>query len=166
MTTPRHDDPAALERAAVSLRGALGALALSVQAGRDAVLLRADAARLPALLLRLRDGHGFNALQDMIGLDRLRTMKEGEPRFVVIYALLRFPEGLRLRVEVEVADGASLPSAVSVFRAADWAEREIFDMFGIVFEGHPGLTRIYMPDDFRGHPLRKDFPLEGEPGGI
>jgi NADH:ubiquinone oxidoreductase subunit C len=102
----------------------------------------------------------------MIGLDRLRTMKEGEPRFVVIYALLRFPEGLRLRVEVEVADGASLPSAVSVFRAADWAEREIFDMFGIVFEGHPGLTRIYMPDDFRGHPLRKDFPLEGEPGGI
>jgi NADH-quinone oxidoreductase subunit C len=166
MTTLRPDDPAALERAAADLRGALGALAISAQAGRDAVLLRADAARLPALLLRLRDGHGFNALQDMIGLDRLRTMKEGEPRFVVIYALLRFPEGLRLRVEVEVADGASLPSAVSVFRAADWAEREIFDMFGIVFEGHPGLTRIYMPDDFRGHPLRKDFPLEGEPGGI
>jgi NADH:ubiquinone oxidoreductase subunit C len=138
MTTLRPDDPAALERAAVSLRGALGALALSVQAGRDAVLLRADAARLPALLLRLRDGHGFNALQDMIGLDRLRTMKEGEPRFVVIYALLRFPEGLRLRVEVEVADGASLPSAVSVFRAADWAEREIFDMFGIFFGGQPG----------------------------
>ncbi len=102
----------------------------------------------------------------MIGLDRLRTIKEGEPRFAVIYILLRFPAGQRLRVEVDVADGASLPSAVPVYPAADWAEREIFDMFGIVFEGHPGLTRIYMPDDFRGHPLRKDFPLEGEPGGL
>jgi NADH-quinone oxidoreductase subunit C len=80
--------------------------------------------------------------------------------------LFRFPAGPRLRIEVAVADGASLPSAVPVYPAADWAEREIFDMFGIAFEGHPGLTRIYMPDDFRGHPLRKDFPLEGEPGGL
>jgi NADH-quinone oxidoreductase subunit C len=166
MTTPPPADLDALEGIAAGLRGALGPLAASVEVRRDAVVLRADAATIPALLLRLRDGHGFNALQDMIGLDRLRTRAEGEPRFAVIYALFRFPGGPRLRIEVDVAEGASLPSAVPVYPAADWAEREIFDMFGIVFDGHPGLTRIYMPDEFRGHPLRKDFPLEGEPGGL
>ena len=84
MTIPRPDDPAALEQAAAALRAALEPMVLSARAGRDAILLRADAARLPALLLRLRDDQGFNALQDMIGLDRLRTIREGEPRFAVI----------------------------------------------------------------------------------
>jgi NADH-quinone oxidoreductase subunit C len=164
--TARIDDPAVLDGMAAELRARLGAAAVSVSAGRDALIVRADPSALPALLLRLRDEQGFGALQDIIGLDRMKTAKDGEPRFLIVYALFRFPAGPRLRVEVEAVEDAALPSAVSIYPAADWAEREIYDMFGIAFAGHPGLTRIYMPDDFKGHPLRKDFPLEGEPGGL
>ncbi|MGZ5495774.1 MAG: NADH-quinone oxidoreductase subunit C, partial [Candidatus Aminicenantales bacterium] len=84
----------------------------------------------------------------------------------VVYRLFKFPGAVRARLAVEVGDGESLPSAVPVYRAADWAEREAFDMFGIPFEGHPDLRRIYLPDDFEGHPLRKDFPLAGRTGGL
>ena len=66
---------------------------------------------------------------------------------------------------VDVGEGESLASAVPLYRSADWAEREAFDMFGVRFEGHPDLRRIYMPDEFEGHPLRKDFPLAGRNGG-
>jgi NADH-quinone oxidoreductase subunit C len=70
----------------------------------------------------------------------------------------------RLRVEVSLAsEDAVLPSAVAIYPTADWHERETFDFFGVVFQGHPGLTRIFMPDDWEGHPQRKDYPLGGIP---
>lgn len=85
-----------------------------------------------------------------------------EPRFHVVYHLYSFNSNdwLRLKVPVYSAD-PTLPSVTEIWRGANWLEREVFDMFGIVFDGHPNLTRILMPDDWNGHPLRKDFPLLG-----
>src|SRR5438270_5173628 len=84
------------------------------------------------------------------------------PRFDVVYHLLQLSPPQRLRILCGVSeDAASLPSAVDLWKSADWAEREIFDLFGIRFEGHPDLRRIQMPNDWEGHPLRKDYPLRG-----
>jgi NADH-quinone oxidoreductase subunit C len=116
---------------------------------------------LPVLQF-LKIEKGFNALNDMIGLDNLSYAAEGKKRFSVVYQLYKFPEALRIRIKVDVDAGDTVDSIQSVYKSSDWAEREIFDMFGIGFAGHPNLRRIYMQDDFDGHPLRKDFPLEGK----
>ena len=99
----------------------------------------------------------------MIGLDHPGTPAEGRARFSVLYQLYKFPAPLRLRLVVDVAEGGEVDSIVSIHPAADWAEREIFDMFGIAFAGHPDLRRVYLDAGFEGHPLRKDFPLQGKP---
>jgi NADH-quinone oxidoreductase subunit C len=81
-----------------------------------------------------------------------------------VYPLLSMTHNRRIRLEVSVPDSdPHLPSLVEVWAGNNWNERETFDMFGIVFDGHPGLTRILMPDDWRGHPQRKDYPLGGIP---
>jgi NADH-quinone oxidoreductase subunit C len=81
-----------------------------------------------------------------------------------VYHLVSITHNRRLRLEVSAPDGdAHVPSVVSVYPSANWHERETWDFFGIVFDGHPGLTRIEMPDDWRGHPQRKDYPLGGIP---
>lgn len=125
---------------------------LSVSTGPDALL---------AVLGFLKTDLGFNALNDLIGLDRIAPPGDPRKRFSILYQLYRFSDRTRIRVAVDVAENEAVPSVTSLFRSADWAEREVFDMFGIRFEGHPDLRRIYMPDEFAGHPLRKDFPLEG-----
>lgn len=104
---------------------------------------------------------GFNALNDIIGLDNLSNMAEGQKRFSIVYQLYKFPDYQRIRFVIDVNEGESVDSITSVYKGADWAEREIFDMFGINFIDHPNMRRIYMPDTFTGFPLRKDFPLEG-----
>jgi NADH-quinone oxidoreductase subunit C len=86
-----------------------------------------------------------------------------DKRFDVVYHLYSIPTNQRLRLKVRAGDGESVPSATALFASADWFEREIFDLFGIRFEGHPDLRRIMMPDEWQGHPLRKEFPLEGLP---
>ncbi len=96
---------------------------------------------------------------------------ERAPRFDVVYHLLKLPrksagvkeigKPARLRVLCGVDDGQRLPSAVDLWKSADWAEREVFDLFGLVFEGHPDLRRIQMPHDWEGYPLRKDYPMRG-----
>jgi NADH-quinone oxidoreductase subunit C len=151
-----------------------------------------DPARIVEACTVLRDEHGFNFLSDISAADYLgwgevgvagylgtasgRNLNEpssqGLPRlpepkpkrFSVSYHLLRVgddPE--RLRVQVWLDDGERVATVVPVWPAADWFEREAFDMMGIVFEGHPNLVRILMTDDWDGHPLRKDYPLGGEP---
>ena len=86
------------------------------------------------------------------------------PRLHVVYHLtsLTFRRRVRLEVALDV-DDPHVPSVVEVYPTADWHERETWDMFGVVFEGHPNLTRILMPDDWEGHPQRKDYPLGGVP---
>lgn len=101
---------------------------------------------------------GYNAFQDLTAVD----WHPSNPRFQLSYHILshRFKEMLRLRVLVEEAD-ASVESITPVWPGANYYEREVFDLFGIRFEGHPDLRRIMMPDEWVGHPLRKDYPVEG-----
>ena len=85
-------------------------------------------------------------------------------RFAVSYHLLALgPSRARVRLQVFLEAGEGVPSVVAVWPTADWHEREVWDMYGIAFSGHPNLERILMPDDWEGHPLRKDYPLGGEP---
>lgn len=95
----------------------------------------------------------------------LREQPEPKPaRFSLSYHLLALRDGApRVRLQVWCEDGEAVPSVVSVWPTADWHEREAWDLMGIPFEGHPNLARIIMDDDWEGHPLRKDYPLGGEP---
>jgi NADH-quinone oxidoreductase subunit C len=100
----------------------------------------------------------YDLLMDVAGVDYLGR----EPRFEVVYHLYSVPRNRRVRLKVRVAESdASVPSVTSVWSTANWHEREAFDMLGLHFAGHPDLRRIYMPDDYPGHPLRKDFPTMG-----
>jgi len=100
----------------------------------------------------------FNLLSDATCVDRYPL----EPRFEVNYHLVSIPRSDRLRLQVRLsANDPVVDSLVSVWPGANWLEREIFDLFGICFTGHPDLRRILLPDDWEGHPLRKDFPVEG-----
>jgi NADH-quinone oxidoreductase subunit C len=104
-------------------------------------------------------GLEFNMLADLCGVDR---GPEEDPRFEVNYHLFSTTKFHRLRLKVLLAeDDARVPTVTTVWRTANWHERETFDMFGVVFEGHPDLRRILLPDDWQGHALRKDFPLRG-----
>ncbi len=101
----------------------------------------------------------FNMLADVCGVDR---GQEEEPRFEVNYHLFSTTKFHRLRLKVLLAeDDVHLPSVTGLWRTANWHERETFDLFGVVFDGHPDLRRILLPDDWQGHALRKDFPLRG-----
>jgi NADH:ubiquinone oxidoreductase subunit C len=107
------------------------------------------------------DGRDLNAPGSQ-GLQQLPAPKPA--RFSVSYHLLAIHRGApRVRVQVWVGDGEPVPSVVGVWPTADWHEREARDMMGIRFDGHPNLVRILMEDDWEGHPLRKDYPLGGEP---
>jgi NADH-quinone oxidoreductase subunit C len=100
----------------------------------------------------------FNLLTDATSVDRYPL----EPRFEVNYHLVSIPRSDRLRLQVRLSAGDPVvDSLVSVWPGANWLEREIFDLMGIRFEGHPDLRRILMPDDWEGYPLRKDYPVEG-----
>ena len=101
---------------------------------------------------------GYNFLADLTATDWFPV----EPRFQVVYHLYALGDSrqLRLKVKLEGAD-PRVESVCGVWPAANWFEREVFDLFGIFFTGHPDLDRILMPDDWEGHPLRKDYPIEG-----
>jgi NADH/F420H2 dehydrogenase subunit C len=115
-------------------------------------------ARLDAVLRVAKQTLGYRYLVDLTAVD----WKEREAgRFDVVYWLHRHADERRLRLKVRVADGVEVPSATSVWKVANWMEREAFDMFGIYFAGHPNLERILTWEGFNGHPLRKDFPIEG-----
>ena len=107
----------------------------------------------------LKQDHEFDLLADLTGADR---GPEEDPRFEVNYHLFSTKHYNRLRLKVLLSeDEPRLESVTGVWKAADWHERETFDMFGIIFESHPDLRRILMPSDFDGFALRKDFPLRG-----
>ncbi len=98
-------------------------------------------------------------LHDVVGMDYL-DLDDG-PRMGVIYHLYSIQNAFNLRLKVRLDDGEHIPSVTGIWRAADWAEREAYDLYGIVFDGHPDLRRIYLAPDWVGYPLRKDYPLKG-----
>ncbi|MFN2632125.1 MAG: NADH-quinone oxidoreductase subunit C [Thermoanaerobaculia bacterium] len=105
----------------------------------------------------LKQAEDFAYCVDVTAVD----WKERAPRFDVVYHFYSFSKNDRIRVKCGAADGEDVPSIARVYLAANWCERETFDMFGIRFSGHPDLRRILTWEGFHGHPLRKDFPLEG-----
>ena len=103
-----------------------------------------------------------NFLSDLTAVDYLNMGRI--PRFDVVYHLLSLEHFHRVRLKVGVAEqDIHIDSVTDIWAGADWNEREVYDMFGIIFKGHPRLTRILTPDDWQGHPLRKDFPVGGSP---
>ena len=134
-----------------------GADILMADSARDEETIVVSRDRAPEILRTLRDepGFSFNFLSDMTAVDWL----ERSPRFEVVYHLRSLSEGQRLRVKIAVEAAEPWVHSVSgLWKAADWLERECYDMFGIRFEGHPDLRRILLYDSFTGHPLRKDYP--------
>ena len=113
--------------------------------------------QLPDAIAHLRDALGYACFRDLTVVDD----PDREDRFELSYLLYSMPARAWFRVKSRTA--AHAPSIVRWFAAADWYEREVFDLFGVVFDGHPNLSRLLMPDDWRGHPLRRDHPLGGEP---
>jgi NADH-quinone oxidoreductase subunit C len=105
----------------------------------------------------LKDAEDFKYCVDVTAVD----WKTRAPRFDVVYHLYSFSKNDRIRVKCGAADGEEVPSIAGVYLTANWCERETWDMFGIRFSGHPDLRRILTWEGFHGHPLRKDFPLEG-----
>jgi NADH-quinone oxidoreductase subunit C len=141
---------------------ALASLPGAVVAAREAygeLTLSAEAARIVDALTFLRDDPAcqFVCLTDLSGVD----YPEREKRFEIVYLLLSPKLNRRVRVKIETDEATPVPSVVSVFPAADWYEREAYDMFGVLFDGHPDLRRILTDYGFDGHPLRKDFPMTG-----
>jgi NADH-quinone oxidoreductase subunit C len=129
---------------------------------RDNLRLYVPAARLIELLRALKDRCSFALLAELGGTDYLGYPGRTRSRFEVHYVLLNLETSGRLVVKVGVDDlDPTLPSAVPLWPGADWMEREVFDMFGIRFAGHPDLRRILMPEEFVAYPLRKDYPLRG-----
>jgi NADH-quinone oxidoreductase subunit C len=174
----------------VTLEGVPG-LVETVDAHGETTLV-VDPARVVEACIHLRDEEGYNMLVDVSGVDYLgwgskdvagyigtptgrdlhapgsqgpeRVPDPKPKRFTVVYHLLRVAdEPARVRLEAWPDDGEETDSVVPVWPAADWYEREIYDLYGITFRGHPNLVRILMSDDWEGFPLRKDYPLGGEP---
>ena len=131
-----------------------GILAAGSNHGDETVTVAKD--RLRDVLLHLRDKEGCEQLSDVVGVDFPRR----EQRFEVVYLLRSWQKNQRLQVKVDVAEDEAVPTVSDLYRSADWAEREVWDLFGIPFSGHPDLRRILCHHEFEGHALRKDYPIE------
>lgn len=114
-----------------------------------------DRSLLPELLVVLRDEEQFDYCVDITAVH----YPNREKQFDVVWILYSFARNERIRVKTMVGDGESLPSSVEIWPTTNWLEREVFDMFGIKFDGHPDMKRILLPDGWKGHPLRKDYGI-------
>jgi NADH-quinone oxidoreductase subunit C len=114
-----------------------------------------DRSLIPEILQLLRNEEQFDYCVDITAVH----YPTREKQFDVVWVLYSFPRNERIRVKTQILDGATLPSSVSVWPGANWLEREVFDMFGIKFDGHPDMKRILLPDGWKGHPLRKDYGI-------
>ena len=128
---------------------------------RDNKRVTVPAEQVHEALKFLKSQNGFDMLCDLAGIDYL-GYPDATDRYAVLYSLTNTTTGERLFVKTFVNDpDPELPTVTDLWKGADWMEREVFDLFGVTFTGHPDLRRILMPDAFVGHPLRKDYPLRG-----
>ncbi len=142
----------------------LGDDAFTTAEFRDNLRLYVESGQLIRTITALRDSCGFTVLAELggRGLPELPRPRERSARFEVHYIVLNPDTNRRIVVKVGVPSSElTLPSLTGLWGGANWMEREIFDMFGIKFDGHPDLRRILMPEEFTAHPLRKDYPLRG-----
>jgi NADH-quinone oxidoreductase subunit C len=131
--------------------------------GQGAVVVRGD--RIVEMLRWLRDDGSLrmNHLRSLCGVDNVRRKDPGFSRFEVVYNLYSIALRHEIRIRAEVGDKEpAVDSVVELWPGADWFERETYDLFGITFNNHPDLRRVLMPEDWVGHPLRKDYPLKGK----
>ncbi|MBN8649304.1 MAG: NADH-quinone oxidoreductase subunit C [Caulobacterales bacterium] len=123
----------------------------------DELNIIVQSAEIISVLKNLQTIEGFSTLIDITAVD----YPENVQRFEIVYHLLSMNNNIRVRVKTAIKDGQSIQSAVEIWPVANWFEREVFDMYGVLFENHPDLRRILTDYGFEGHPLRKDFPLTG-----
>jgi NADH-quinone oxidoreductase subunit C len=114
-----------------------------------------DRSLIPDILRLLRDEEQFDFCVDITAVHYPKR----ERQFDVLWNLYSYARNERVRVKTQIGDGDSIPSSVSIWPTANWLEREVYDMFGITFDGHPDLKRILLPDGWKGHPLRKDYGI-------
>lgn len=147
------------EKAAETLKARFGEAVLETTKFRDEVTCLVAPQKIVEIcrFLKLDPDFSFDMLTDLTGIHFMDRDWEYE----VVYHLYSFQNNCRLRLKIRLAETNRAPTMTDVWATADWQEREAFDMVGIVFDGHPDLRRILMPDDFEYYPLRKDFPLEG-----
>ncbi len=148
-------DPAVID----ALQSAFPSLSISEFRGQTRVVVPPGSAY--ALLETLKEKHGFDQLADVTCVDYLHY-RGATDRFGLVYVLTNTETGQRLVVRSFVNDpDPTVRSVVPLWEGANWLEREVWDLFGVCFEGHPDLRRIVLPEEFTAHPLRKDYPLQG-----
>ncbi|NBO91400.1 MAG: NADH-quinone oxidoreductase subunit C [Planctomycetia bacterium] len=143
------------------LRGKLGSDVFTTSTFRDNCRLIASSDKVYVILEACKL-HGFDMLADMSGADYLHY-PDAKDRYGVWYCLVNTSTGERVIVKTYVNDpNPTLPSVYGLWKGCDWMEREVYDMYGIEFKGHPDLRRILLPDEFSSFPLRKDYPMRGK----
>ncbi len=152
-------DTGKLEALAAALKAAFPDAVSHTRLALGELTIMVERARIKEIAQFLRDDPAwrFKILIDICGAD----YPEREERFEVVYHVLSVYENLRVRLKLCTDAASTVPSIVGIFPAANWYEREAYDLYGILFEGHPDLRRLLTDYGFRGHPLRKDFPLTG-----
>jgi NADH-quinone oxidoreductase subunit C len=151
-------DMAENHRAVVKLRERFAGSLIDVKEFRGEVTVTVAKEAIVDVCRFLKESLAYNMLTDVTAVDFLGQ----DPRFMMVYNLYSIPHKDRLRVKAPVAEAeTTIDTVTTVWSTANWLEREVFDLFGITFAGHPDLRRILMTDDWVGHPLRKDYPLQG-----
>lgn len=146
-------------RALIQLQGKFAASIIDVVEFRGEVTVTVKKDAIIDILSFLKQTLQYNLLTDLTAIDYLGKKEE---RFMMVYLLYSIPNKDRLRIKTPVTEAdCHIPTASTVWKTANWLEREVYDLFGIVFDGHPDLRRILMADDWVGYPLRKDYPLQG-----
>lgn len=152
-----------LKRTVNQLSETFGKSVIDVYQSSGDTFIRVDASSILEIAGYLKEKEHYIYLSDLFGVDRFTT----DNRFEVVYNLFSFRDRQRLFIKVWLEEKSPVVDSVtSVWKSASWNEREVFDMFGIQFSNHPDLRRIFMPEDYDYHPLRKEFPLLGIPGSM
>lgn len=145
-------------RAVLKLREKFASSIVGVVEFRGEVTITIKREDIIPVLSFLKRSLEFNLLTDVTAVDYLGKNAD---RFMLVYQLYSIPNKEYLRIKASLPEGVNIQSATQVWRTANWLEREVFDLFGITFDNHPDLRRILMTEDWEGHPLRKDYPLQG-----